>query len=129
VQWDTHKRLIAIIDRQAGHKLPLVINSRGQSSLNVAVSLGRVLHDRGIDTRESVTDVTACAGKTEADCFALKRPGGPLEATLNTKDAPPFVDDAAVRIPIQPGQSMAAALTLFVRVDKPASQTAACRRE
>jgi hypothetical protein len=87
VQWDTHKRLIAALDRLNGRKLPLVINSRGPSNLNVAVSLGRILHDRGIDTTEGVTDVTACAGQAEADCFALKRPGGPLEATLNTRDA------------------------------------------
>src|SRR5215469_12130922 len=43
VQWDSYKRLIAILDRQAGHKLPLVIHSRGTSNLNVAVSLGRIL--------------------------------------------------------------------------------------
>jgi hypothetical protein len=84
VQWDTHKRLIAILDRLGERKLPLVINSRGTSNLNVAVSLGRILHDRGIDTTEGITDVTACAGKAEAECFALKRPGGPLEATLDT---------------------------------------------
>ena len=39
VQWDSYKRLIAILDRQAGHKLPLVIHSRGASNLNVAVSI------------------------------------------------------------------------------------------
>ena len=87
VQWDTHKRLIAILDRLGERKLPLVINSRGTSNLNVAVSLGRILRERGIDTTEGGTEVTACAGKAEADCFALKRPGGPLEATLNTGDA------------------------------------------
>jgi hypothetical protein len=87
VQWDTHKRLIAALDRFAGRKLPLVINSRGTSNLNVAVSMGRILHDRGIDTTEGVTNVAACTGVAEADCFALKRPGGPLEATLDTRDA------------------------------------------
>jgi hypothetical protein len=96
VQYDTHKRLIAILDRLAGRKLPLVINSRGRSSLDNSVSMGRILHDRGIDTTEGVTDVTACAGKAEADCFALKRPGGPLDATLNTKDA--YCDIACVLI-------------------------------
>ena len=39
------------------------------------------------DTTEGTTDVGACADKANADCFALKRPGGPLDATLNTKDA------------------------------------------
>jgi hypothetical protein len=96
VQFDTHKRLIAILDRLAGRKLPLVINSWGNSSLNTAVSLGRILHDRGIDTTEGVTNVAACAGKAEADCFSLKRTGGPLDATLNTGE--PRCDLACVLI-------------------------------
>jgi hypothetical protein len=86
VQWDTYKRLINILDRQNGKKLPLVIHAWGESNLNVAVGLGRILHERGIDTTEGTTEVAACAGKANTDCFALKRPGGPLDATLNTKD-------------------------------------------
>lgn len=31
VQWDSYKRLIAILDRQAGHKLPLVIAVRDRA--------------------------------------------------------------------------------------------------
>jgi hypothetical protein len=87
VQWDTYKRLIAILDRQQGRKLPLVIHSFGESNLNVAVSLGRILRERGIDTMEGATEVAACNDRQDADCFGLKRPGGPLDATLNTKDA------------------------------------------
>jgi hypothetical protein len=87
VQWDTYKRLINILDRQNGKKLPIVIHSWGESNLNVAVGLGRILHERGIDTTEGTTEVAACAGKADADCFALKRTGGPLDAALNTKDA------------------------------------------
>ncbi|HEY6578263.1 MAG TPA: hypothetical protein VIY09_02995 [Rhizomicrobium sp.] len=87
VQFDTFKRLIAILDRQNGRKLPLVIHAFGQSNLNVAMSMGRILHDRGIDTMEGATDVAACAGKADTDCFALKRPGGPLDAALNLKNA------------------------------------------
>jgi hypothetical protein len=34
------------------------------------------------------TEVDACRGLTEADCFALKRPGGPLEAKLKVPDEP-----------------------------------------
>jgi hypothetical protein len=86
VQWDTHKRLIAILDRQAGRKLPVVIRAWGEANLNVAVSLGRILRDRGIDTTAGATDVVACHGKSEVDCFALKRPGGPLEARLILTD-------------------------------------------
>jgi hypothetical protein len=88
VQWDTHKRLIAILDRNAGHKLPVVIHAFGASNLNVAVSLGRILHDRGVDTSAGTTAVDACNGKAEADCFALKRPGGPLDAKLSVTDQP-----------------------------------------
>src|SRR3954468_6267830 len=86
VQWDTHKRLIAILDRQAGRKLPVVIHSWGPANLNVAYSLGRILRSRGFDTTAGATEVAACQGKTEADCFALKRPGGPLDAKLKTVD-------------------------------------------
>lgn len=96
VQWDTHKRLIAILDRQAGRKLPLVIHSWGRSDLNVAASLGRILHERGVDTTDGPTSVSACAEKSEADCFALKRPGGPLDATLDLANA--RCDLACVRI-------------------------------
>jgi hypothetical protein len=85
VQFDTHKRLIAILDRQAGRKLPVVIHSWGESDLNVATSLGRILRGRGIDTMAGPTIVEACRGPSGAECFALKRPGGPLDAKL---DAP-----------------------------------------
>jgi hypothetical protein len=88
VQWDTHKRLIAILDRQAERKLPVVIHSRGESNLNVATSLGRILRGRGIDTTAGSTEVEACNGKPEAECFALKRLGGPLEAKMKMPDPP-----------------------------------------
>jgi hypothetical protein len=83
VQWDSHKRLIAILDRQAGRKLPVVIHAWGESNLNVATSLGRILRDRGIDATAGWTEVEACKDKPEADCFALKRPGGPLDAQIS----------------------------------------------
>jgi hypothetical protein len=87
VQWDTYKRLINILDRQGGRKLPLVIHSWGESNLNVSVGLGRILHERGIDTMEGATEVAACKDKSDANCFALKRPGGPLDAALKTTNA------------------------------------------
>jgi hypothetical protein len=89
VQWDTHKRLINILDRQAGRKLPVVIHSWGESNLNVATSLGRILRGRGIDTMAGPTEVDACHAKAEAECFALKRPGGPLDAKIHAPDAAP----------------------------------------
>jgi hypothetical protein len=87
VQWDTYKRLLAILDRQAGRKLPVVIHSWGESNLNVATSLGRILRDRGIDTTVGPTEVETCNGKPEAECFALKRTGGPLDAKVNPSEA------------------------------------------
>lgn len=86
VQFDTHKRLISILDWQAGRKLPVVIHSWGPANLNVAYSLGRILRGRGFDTTAGETVVEACRGKSESDCFALKRPGGPLDAKLKTVD-------------------------------------------
>jgi hypothetical protein len=87
VQFDTFKRLLAILDRQAGRKLPVVIHAWGESNLNVATSLGRILRDRGLDTTAGTTEVAACNGKPDAECFALKRPGGPLDAKVNVTDA------------------------------------------
>jgi hypothetical protein len=86
VQFDTNRRLMAILDRQAGRKLPVVIHARGQSNFNTATRLGRILRDRGIDASAGVTDVDACHDKPEVECFALKRPGGPLEATIKPLD-------------------------------------------
>jgi hypothetical protein len=86
VQFDTNRRLIAILDRQGGRKLPLVIHAWGQSNFDVATKLGRILRDRGIDATVGATDVEACHDKPEADCFALKRPGGPLEARIDLSD-------------------------------------------
>ena len=88
VQWDTHKRLINILDRQAGRKLPVVIHSRGESNLNVATSLGRLLRLRGFDATTGPTEVEACRGKPDAECFALKRLGGPLDAKMKLPDEP-----------------------------------------
>jgi hypothetical protein len=60
VQWDSYKRLIAILDRQAGHKLPLVIHSRGASNLNVAVSIDCGC-DRGRGLRRQTRGGVFCA--------------------------------------------------------------------
>jgi hypothetical protein len=86
VEWDTLKRLIAILDRQAPRKLPVVIQTWGASDFKVSTSLGRILRGRGIDTTEGTTEVEACDGKSEADCFALKRQGGPLDARINLSE-------------------------------------------
>ncbi|MCP4618528.1 MAG: hypothetical protein GY844_19090 [Bradyrhizobium sp.] len=88
VQWDTHKRLFNILDRNAGRRLPLVIHVWGESNLSVATSLGRILRERNIDTTVGITETEVCKGKSEPECFALKRTGGPLEAKVKSPDAP-----------------------------------------
>lgn len=88
VQWDTHKRLFNILDRNAGRKLPLIIHAWGESNLNVATTLGRILRERSIDTTVGATEVEQCRGKAEAECFALKRPGGPLDARITPLEEP-----------------------------------------
>jgi hypothetical protein len=75
VQWDTHKRLIAILDRQAGRKLPVIIHAWGDSNLNVAASLGRILRDHGIDTSAGTTDVEACHEKKRDGMFRAQASG------------------------------------------------------
>src|ERR1700759_3748003 len=69
VQWDSWKRLIAILDRQQGRKLPLIIHSWGASNPNGPTSMGRILREHGLDATAGATEVEACAGRSEADCF------------------------------------------------------------
>ncbi len=66
VQWDTYKRLLAILDRQAGRKPPVVIHVWGgaAANLNVATSLGRIMRDRGLDTMVGTTRGRSVRGQT-----------------------------------------------------------------
>ena len=47
----------------------------------VALSLGTMLHERGFDAGAGKTLVNKCAAMTGTDCIALKRAGGPLDAS------------------------------------------------
>lgn len=87
IYWDTHKRLLAILDRTAGQKLPVVIDSHGKANLNVAVSLGRILREHGVTTTAGPTQVFACEKETQEPCFERKRRGGPLEARVDFSKA------------------------------------------
>ena len=88
VQWDTHKRLIAILDRQAGRKLPVVIHSWGESNLNVATSLWpdparpRHRYHGGVDRSRNLQWKSG-SGMLRAQA----RQGGPLDARLDLLDA------------------------------------------
>jgi hypothetical protein len=84
IRWDTFKRLFAFLDRFGQNKRPIVLDFRGAADLKTALSLGKIIRDRRLDVRVGTTLVAKCANATEADCFALKRAGQQLDATLDT---------------------------------------------
>jgi hypothetical protein len=84
VQWDTFKRLFAFLDRFGARKAPMVLNVWGGGDIKVAMSLGKITRQRGLDTSAGTTVVAGCVKATDADCFALKRSGQPLDAKIDT---------------------------------------------
>ncbi|HUC49613.1 MAG TPA: hypothetical protein VMA30_09535 [Xanthobacteraceae bacterium] len=82
VQWDTYKRLFAFLDRFGARKT-LVLNVWGTGDVKAAMSLGRIIRERKLDTSAGATVVAGCAKLADADCFALKRGGAPLDARLD----------------------------------------------
>jgi hypothetical protein len=89
VYWDTHKRLLALLDRIAGRKPPIVlgISSEGHD-LNVAAAMGRIIRERGLDVGVGSTRAGRCVGATEAACLALKRSSDPLDSTIDVSAGP-----------------------------------------
>jgi hypothetical protein len=83
VHWDGHTRFTAGLDRFADRKRPIFLNVRGQSDLNVAMSIGRLLRKRGYDVGVGQTIADQCQGN-ESDCVALKRSGVSLPASLSS---------------------------------------------
>jgi hypothetical protein len=84
VHWDGHTRFTAGLDRFADRKLPIFLNVRGQSDLNVAMSIGRLLRKRGYDVGVGQTTADQCRGLNESDCVALKLSGVSLPASLSS---------------------------------------------
>ena len=84
VQWDTYKRLLALLDRLGERKPPVVLKVWGEGNLNVATALGKIIRQRGLDVSAGSTLVSQCANTTEAECFALKRGDEPPEARIDT---------------------------------------------
>jgi hypothetical protein len=84
VYWDGYKRIIAGLDRFVNPKRPIFLNFRGQSDLGVAISVGRILRQRGIEVGVGQTIADRCRGLSEPDCVALKRSGVPLHASLSS---------------------------------------------
>jgi hypothetical protein len=84
VHWDGHTRFNAALDRFADRKHPIFLDVRGQSNLNVAMSIGRLLRERGYDVSVGQTTADQCRGLNDADCVALKRSGVSLPASLSS---------------------------------------------
>jgi len=84
VEWDTFKRLFAFAARLGERKLPVILNVWGESDLKVAMSLGKIIRDRGLDVSAGKTVVAGCADATEVACIALKRGGKSLDAAIDT---------------------------------------------
>lgn len=83
VEWDTFKRLLAFLARFGNAKMPIVLNVWGEGNLNVAMTLGKIIRNHGLDVSVGATVVAECANATEAACFALKRSGKPVNAKID----------------------------------------------
>jgi hypothetical protein len=84
IHWDGHTRFTAALDRFADRKRPIFLNVRGQSDLNAAMSIGRLLRERGYDVGIGQTIADQCRGLNDSDCVALKRSGVSLPASLSS---------------------------------------------
>jgi hypothetical protein len=83
VEWDTFKRLFAFAARLGERKAPVILNVWGESNLNVAMSLGKIIRDRGLDVSAGKTVVAGCADAKDAACLALKHGGKSLDAAID----------------------------------------------
>src|SRR5215469_11762886 len=83
IQWDTFKRLFAFLDRFGQDKHTIVLDIRDAADLKTAMSLGKIIRERKLDVRVGTTRVAQCDKISEADCFALKRTGQPLDAHID----------------------------------------------
>lgn len=83
VEWDTFKRLFALVQRLGSRKLPIILNNWGAGDLKVATTLGKIIRERGLDVGVGTTVPNECAGATDAACFAFKRSGKPLDAKID----------------------------------------------
>jgi hypothetical protein len=111
--WDSYKRVIAALDRLAGLKGPFILNVRGRSDLRAALSIGKVIRERGFDTRVGQTLVDSCGTRNEADCVGLKRAGVPVQASLR----PLLVCDTACALVLAGGvrRSMPVETTVVIQ--------------
>ncbi|HEY1472837.1 MAG TPA: hypothetical protein VGF53_01995 [Pseudolabrys sp.] len=83
VQWDSYKRLLALLARIGERKIPVILKVQGKGSLNVAAAMGKIIREHRLDVSLGETRVVQCRGATDDACFALKRGGEPLVADIN----------------------------------------------
>jgi hypothetical protein len=62
-----------------------MLNVWGNGDLGVATALGKIIRQHGLDVSAGATIAAGCVKATEADCFALKRSGEPLDAKIDTR--------------------------------------------
>src|SRR5262249_56371736 len=55
VDWEGPRRVTAALDRLGARKLPVVLNFRGRSNFNPAMSIGKILRERGFDATVAET--------------------------------------------------------------------------
>jgi len=76
------RRVIAALDRLGTRKLPVVLDFRGNGDLNSAMSIGKILRERGFDATVGRTRIDDCDDPFQAKCVALKQTGKPVQAAL-----------------------------------------------
>jgi tetratricopeptide (TPR) repeat protein len=82
VDWDGPRRLTAALDRLGTRRIPVALNFRERSGLTPAMSMGKLLRERGFETTVGQTLVEGCEDPLAASCVALKRTGKPVQARL-----------------------------------------------
>jgi hypothetical protein len=83
VEWDTFKRLFAFAGRLGERKLPVILHVWGEGDVKVAMSMGKIIREHGLDVSAGKTVVAGCADATEAACIALKRSSKSLDAGID----------------------------------------------
>ena len=82
VDRDGPRRFTAALDRLGTRRIPVVLNFRGASTFNSAMSIGKLMRERGFEATVGQTLVEGCEDPLAASCIALKRSGKPVQAKL-----------------------------------------------
>src|SRR5580698_3724264 len=64
VEWDTFKRLFAFAGRLGERKFPVILNVWGEGDVKVAMSMGKIIREHGLDVSAGKTVVAGCANET-----------------------------------------------------------------